>query len=262
MADEVQYEFKSVRAIRGTESRSITKWEKDGWELVDQDHGKLQTTLNFRRPKASVPWALVGATAAAIVLIFAVVAGVAVALQSDDDGKEPTASPTTTTGTEIQEPSGTPEPSDTVVSTQTPTPSPTEPDEPDALEVITVDSTTDFAAALAVPTNCHQRLLRFSNEYSGRTIEFDGSIVDMANHGDYDTRYDILLAPGNKGPMSTVGPLFKYEDVNLVSDLGLTAPNVPEYIAAGDTFSFTAEVGEYNDDNCLFFLEPVETRVR
>lgn len=52
MADaEVKFETKSVRAIRGMESRTVKKWEADGWVLVSQTPGKLQTEITFRRPK-------------------------------------------------------------------------------------------------------------------------------------------------------------------------------------------------------------------
>ena len=78
-------------------------------------------------------------------------------------------------------------------------------------------------------------------ENGGRTIEFDGSIVNMAKHGDHDTRYDILVAPGNKGPESTVGPAFKFEDVN-VFDLKLTGANTPDSVEEGDRFRFVAQV--------------------
>lgn len=51
MAEDVQYEHHDVRAIRGTEASNIAKWEKDGWELVNQSPGLLWTELTFRRPK-------------------------------------------------------------------------------------------------------------------------------------------------------------------------------------------------------------------
>jgi len=52
MPDDIRYEYTSVRAVRGMENRAIAKAQKDGgWELVDQTHGMLQTTLNFRRVK-------------------------------------------------------------------------------------------------------------------------------------------------------------------------------------------------------------------
>ena len=49
--DDVEYEFKDVRAIRGTEARSVSKWQKEGWELVGQQQGAVRTELNFRRVK-------------------------------------------------------------------------------------------------------------------------------------------------------------------------------------------------------------------
>ena len=56
MADgDAQYEFKDVRAIRGTEGRAIAKWQKDGWEFVSQRQGTLRTEMTFRRVKPTVP---------------------------------------------------------------------------------------------------------------------------------------------------------------------------------------------------------------
>lgn len=77
----------------------------------------------------------------------------------------------------------------------------------------------------------------------------------MAQHGDYTTRYDILLGSGDKGPA------FKYEDVN-ISGLNLTGEKIPATVGEGDTFRFVAEVGEFNAVQCLFSLDPVSTEVR
>jgi hypothetical protein len=98
-------------------------------------------------------------------------------------------------------------------------------------------------------------------KYGGRTIEFDGSIANMVNHGDYDTRYDVLVYPRNKGTQSTVGPNFKFEDVN-VFDLNLTGAKIPDAVGEGDRFRFVAQVVKYDPNGCLLFLEPVSTRVR
>lgn len=127
--------------------------------------------------------------------------------------------------------------------------------------VLTADNSEEFAALLKVPDTCGEKIASFAAENAGRTIEFDGSVVNMAKHGDYDTRYDILIAPGNKGPESTVGPAFKFEDVNFF-DLKITGTGTPNYVDEGDRFRFVAKVGEYNPDQCLFFLEPVSTRGR
>lgn len=57
---DVEYETTTVRAVRGMESRTVKKWEGDGWELVTQTPGKLQTELTFRRPNASLEIANLG----------------------------------------------------------------------------------------------------------------------------------------------------------------------------------------------------------
>ena len=47
----MQYEFKSVQALRGRESSAKAKWQNQGWEFVSQNRGTLRTELNFRRAK-------------------------------------------------------------------------------------------------------------------------------------------------------------------------------------------------------------------
>ncbi|WP_200210906.1 DUF4839 domain-containing protein [Micromonospora coerulea] len=249
MADDgVQYEFKSVQAIRGIEARSIAKWQKAGWEFVDQKQGTLRTTLNFRRPKPKVPWVLI-AVAAGVVLLVAVVGGVASALQGGGDkDPKPTKSPSEATVVASGKPSETPKPEESAS------------DASEADRVLTVENSKDLAALLAVRDYCDETIGTFAAKYEGRTIEFDGSIASMLNHGDYKTRYDILVSPG-KGPKSVVGPAFKFEDVNVL-DLHLTGANIPDSVGTGDLLHVVARVGEYNPDQCLFFLEPVATKIR
>jgi hypothetical protein len=85
--------------------------------------------------------------------------------------------------------------------------------------------------------------------------------VNAVHHGGYDTRYDFLLGPGDKGPNTAVGPAFKYEDVS-ISDLKLTGKKIPATVGAGDKFRFVAEVGEFDADQCVFLLDPVSTETR
>ncbi|MGW7261262.1 DUF4839 domain-containing protein [Streptomyces sp. NPDC054834] len=106
-----------------------------------------------------------------------------------------------------------------------------------------------------------RRDLNFATRHRGETVAFNGSIVNVAHHGNYDTRYDFLLGPGDKGPKTAVGPAFKYEDVNILG-LKLTGKKIPATVDAGDKFRFVAEVGEFNADQCVFFLDPVSTEVR
>ncbi|MEU1623609.1 DUF4839 domain-containing protein [Streptomyces sp. NPDC005722] len=75
----------------------------------------------------------------------------------------------------------------------------------------------------------HQNL-HFATSHKGQTIAFNGSIVNMAHQDDYNTRYDFLLGPGDKGPDTADDPAFTYKDVN-ISDLKLTGNNIPATVA-------------------------------
>jgi hypothetical protein len=245
--DNVKYLHKTVQAIRGTETRSISKWESQGWELVDQAPGKLRTTLNFRKPAPKVPWLPIAALLGVGVLILAI-AGIASLFQGDDNAP---AANSTSTSSDI--------PSETAseVPSKEPEETATESDDPD--EVITAKNNDDFAALL-VGGECDRAVKSFAIENADRTIEFDGGIADMAPHGSYDTRYDILVTPGDKGPNATVGPYFKFEDVN-AGDLNFTG-SVPNRFGTGDLIHVVADVDEYDPQTCLFLLEPVSTEFR
>jgi hypothetical protein len=156
-------------------------------------------------------------------------------------------------------PSGTSRPSKTPPVTSEPAAPASS--EPHAVQVQTKNNNKELAALLALSDPCDEAAGHFAAKYAGRTIAFDGSIADMVNHGDYKTRYDFLISPGDKGPSSTVGPNFKFEDEGIF-ELKLTGYEIPAYVGEGDRFRFTAEVGEYDPKSCLFFLQPVATRVR
>ena len=288
--DNAQYEFKSVKALRGRESSAKAKWHDQGWELVSENQGKLRTELNFRRAKPKTfgahllgfvagfrrlqPKTQLALVAAGALILVAGITGIVVGTQSGGDTPNPTAAQTTAPTAPPAEPTLTDitadervddaEPSETSKPSETPSATSesdaTESSQPDDEQVLTADNSEEFAALLAVPNSCDETIAPFAAKYAGRTIEFDGSIAAMANHGDYDTRYDFLVYPGNKGPEATVGPAFKFEDVN-VFDLNLTGEKT-SYVGEGDRFRFVAELGEYNPDTCLLFLEPVSTRVR
>ncbi|MEV6113011.1 DUF4839 domain-containing protein [Streptomyces sp. NPDC052109] len=241
MADEIRYEYKTVKTVRGTDGLVISKMQKDGWELVEQSQGTLRSTLNFRRPKKPQPWLLIG-TATAALVILAIVIGVASALS---DGGEKRDESDKSTIAASEKPSATP--TSTAAESAT-------------TEVITPQNNPEFAALLKADS-CDDANLNFATRHKGQTVTFNGSIVNMAPHGHYDTRYDFLLGPGDKGPNTTVGPAFKYEDVNIL-DLKLTGKKIPATVGSGDKFRFIAKVGEFNADQCLFFLDPIWTELR
>ncbi|MGY1805016.1 excalibur calcium-binding domain-containing protein [Blastococcus sp. SYSU D00922] len=93
MVDDVEYEFTSVQAIRGTEDKTIAKWGKNGWEVDRRDQGLLRTELTFRRVKPTTLGSRIGAAfgrleptrrrtllaaSAVVVPLFAFLIGVAV----------------------------------------------------------------------------------------------------------------------------------------------------------------------------------------
>ncbi|KQV16614.1 DUF4839 domain-containing protein [Kitasatospora sp. Root107] len=243
MADEIKYEHKTVQTVRGTDGLVISKMQKDGWELVEQTQGLLRSTLDFRRPKKPLPRLLIGTVVGGLV-ILAIVIGVAAALEDGGEQKDRSNKPTAATAS--AQPS----------TTSTPTAAGSA-----AAEVITPQSSPEFAALLKTPDYCDNANQDFATKYKGKTVAFDGSIVHMAPHGDADTRYDFLLGPGDQGTKTGIGPAFKYEDVNIL-DLKLTGRNTPATVRAGDTFRFVAKVGEFNAKQCLFFLHPVSTEIR
>ncbi|MGA5506062.1 DUF4839 domain-containing protein [Streptomyces umbrinus] len=243
MADEIKYEYKTVQTVRGTDGLVISKMQKDGWELVEQAPGMLRSTLNFRRPKKPLPRLLIG-TAVGGLVILAIVIGVAAALEDGSEKKDESNKPTAVTAS----------------AARSATSTPTTPGSA-AAEVITPQNNREFAALLKTPDSCDSANPDFATKYKGKTVAFDGSIVHMAPHGDYDTRYNFLLGPGDKGPNTGIGPAFKYEDVNIL-DLKLTGTEIPATVRAGDKFGFVAEVGEFNAKQCLFFLHPVSTEIR
>ncbi|MEY2243259.1 DUF4839 domain-containing protein [Streptomyces sp. BF23-18] len=237
MADEIKYEYKTVQTVRGTDGLVISKMQKDGWELVEQLSGRFRTTLNFRRPKKPLPWRLIGVGAVVLVVLAAII-GAGVVLSDGDEEKDASAN---------------------VVTSEKPSATPTV-DEPTATEVITAQNNAEFAALLKADP-CDEANVNFATKHEGQMVAFDGSIRHTASYGDDRTRYDFLLGPGDKGPQTTDGPNFKYEDVN-TGNLHLTGKQVPATVAVGDKFRFVAEVVEFNTVQCVFRLAPVSTETR
>ena len=244
--EEPQYEVTEVKAIRGTEAKTITNKQQDGWELVTQQQGRLRTTLTFRRPKPKTPWRLWAALGGAGVVI----AGVLTVVALQEDGSDAsTTEAVATPDTEQPTPEPAPEPE-------------AEPAVPETTEILTIDNNEDLARILQETDYCSQPVADFAAEYSGRTIAFNSHIAAMNNHGDYDTRYDILISSGDFGETTGSGPAFQFRDVNIVSDLDLTGPNIPDTLGVQDALRVTAVVEEFDENTCLLQLDPVTTESR
>jgi len=135
----VQYEFKSVQALRGRVSSAKLKWQNQGWELVSENQGALRTELTFRRVKPKTlgdyllssvaafrrvkPKTLSAVVASVALILVAGSIGLVVGKQSGGDTPTPIAAPTTAsteppaeptvTGTTVDEPLDEAEPSET-----------------------------------------------------------------------------------------------------------------------------------------------------
>jgi hypothetical protein len=77
MADgDVRYETRTVQTVRGLEARTRAKWERDGWEFVEQTNGALRSALTFRRVKKPIPrWALIAGVALALAIVIGIIVG-------------------------------------------------------------------------------------------------------------------------------------------------------------------------------------------
>lgn len=131
-----------------------------------------------------------------------------------------------------------------------------------AESVLPVNNNADLATLLSLTDYCDGTIGDFAAKYKGQTIAFDAGIGAMGPHGDYDTRYDILLNAADYSETSSIGPNFQFRDVNTVGDLHFTDPDYPDTIGVGDNLRITAEVDKYEKASCLFLLKPVSTDFR
>ncbi|WP_148616136.1 DUF4839 domain-containing protein [Nocardioides rubriscoriae] len=259
----------TVKVVRGREAAKIAELTSDGWELIEQQSGPLRTELTFRKIQPQSPFTKLTAAFHALApatqrTVIAVTGGIAVALIAlvvvltvatsgdDEDTKDPVA--TNETAASNTEPSASPP---AASSTKTPTAPPTPAPEP---AVITAKNTPEFEALLS-EDECAKGSAAFAKAHEGDKILFDGTVVNIAPHGNFDTRFDYLLGPGDDGPNTTQGAILRYEDVNYY-DFGLTGKNQPESLDVGGLFRFTATLEGYNPQTCIFALSPVETEAR
>ncbi|MFI8803901.1 DUF4839 domain-containing protein [Micromonospora chalcea] len=129
--------------------------------------------------------------------------------------------------------------------------------------VLTVKNNKDLAALLTAVDD-YDLFEDFATKYRGRTIKFDGVVAAMNHHGNYKTRYDILVFAGDSPGSKVTGPNFQFNDVNITSDLRLTGSNIPDAITVGQKLRITAEVEGYAgpEHQDLFRLDPVSTEMR
>ena len=246
---EVQYEERTARAMRGMESRTIKKWQDDGWEVVSQTQGKLQTEIIFRRPTPKsrrLLW-IIGGAALALILGTVITIGVIGERSAPAESTEAATSPTQ----EAPEEEPAPEPTQ---AEPAPTTAP-------APAVLTPENSPEFAAILALGDYCSPDIAAFAAAHSGDTIGFPGYIGAINPHDGATTRYDILIGAGDYSETSAPGPAFQFRDVNTTNDMRWVG-DVPDSVGVGTNLAVTAEVDRYEESSCLFLIESVSTAVR
>jgi hypothetical protein len=250
--EQPKYETRTVKSVRGLESRTQTRWEQDGWELVTMTQGRLQSQLEFRRPNKRVGRpVLIAAGAGAAALVVVIVLGATGVFGSDEDAPAEAKAATTSAASAAAPTTTAVRPSEVAA------PSPTT----DVQEVITAENSPQFAALLQLTDTCDASLAAFADGNEGRIVRFDGSIGAMAPHGSAKTRYDILIGAGDFSETSALGPAFQFNDVNTTYDMHYKNEG-PGRIGVGTNLGISAEVEDYNADQCLFHLKPVATSFR
>ncbi len=136
------YEFRTVKCVRGLETRTCAKWEKEGWEVISQKQHTLQSEIHIRRPKPRTPWkiyAIVGGLVGVLIVTLIVTGTI----------RERSAGQAVTPAASISQIPA--QPSDESSADQTES-SPT----PTAEAVITTKNNPEFKALLRIGDPCAQ----------------------------------------------------------------------------------------------------------
>ena len=129
-------------------------------------------------------------------------------------------------------------------------------------EVLTIENCEELRLMLSNGDGIDESYGVFATKYKGRTIEFDASIDYMANHKNYDTRYDIVVSTGDYDPVYRIGPVFKFENVEAY-DLGLNTLYLENEIKVGKNVRVVAKVDEYDHfKSGFFYLDPISVTNR
>ena len=279
--DSVEYEFKGAVTLRGTEARTIAKWQTEGWELVSQTPGRVRMQLMFRRPKPksaaahiAAAWSafrrLRPAAQAGVALTGALVVAVGITGIALTSGSRPesgdrgrsvaTAEPAAALATRA--PIAPPAPRSSTTASATASATPT---------ILTRKNNEDLARLLALKDPGDEFVSTFFQKYEGRTIAFNGNIAALANYDDVTAKScdadvvrgcEFMLGAGDYDENASIGPNFKFEDVHSVEGLRFVGGNAPTRVSTGDGLRVIAVVKGYKSDPQFLYLTPVSTRAR
>lgn len=124
---------------------------------------------------------------------------------------------------------------------------------------LTIDNNSDFASLMNITDQTDVTTIKtFVNSHKGDIIEFDGCIVFMMKHENYNTRFDVCVAGGNFDAERVYGPLFAFEDVNYY-DMNVSGSDT---VSQGMNFRITAKIVGFSDAGKYIILKPVALNAR
>lgn len=127
---------------------------------------------------------------------------------------------------------------------------------PAAIESITADNNSDFAAILTAEYVDPEKQAAFISAYKGKVVEFDCIVLNLEQNGNYKTRYNYVLVPGED--TDHIGAaLFYLEDMGMF-DFKWDSATRPEYLTVGSRIRLQAEIVS-GDDPLYIYLKPVYT---
>ena len=129
---------------------------------------------------------------------------------------------------------------------------------PEPAENLTAENCPDLAALLALRDPGDPSVAAFASKHYGQVIEFDGCVNSIQNHGDYTSRWDVLIASGDYDENSVMGPNFHLTNVNF-NDMNVTGG---DSVYAGLNVRVVAEVGNYDSNSQLLELQIISIHVR
>lgn len=129
---------------------------------------------------------------------------------------------------------------------------------PELAENLTAENCPDLAALLALRDPGDPSVAAFASKYYGQVIEFDGCVNSIQNHGDYTSRWDVLIASGDYDENSVMGPNFHLTNVNF-NDMNVTGG---DSVYSGLNVRIVAEVANYDSNSQLLELQIISIHVR
>lgn len=142
----------------------------------------------------------------------------------------------------------------------TKTPKPTQTPTPTTKAYINVQNNEDFASLLKITDTEKEsnRIKQFAAAHKGDTIEFDGCVVFLMQHGKYTTRYDVMLATCDYNASPVRGPFCSFIDVSFY-DMKVEGA---DEVSGGMNFHIIGKIVDYNADGNYIELKPVKMEYR